>query len=172
MNIIDRVVSLSFPMSALVRYPLCSSVPSRGHVRVTRVRRAENAGFSPSRKVLSISLHPSRCLLWLHYVQHRLFTASVSHGGHFFLVAALVRSAVFFFQKNMFFLRASAGGRNKKLVLLCILYGVGLTCIHNILCFLVLEADCFRVGTHHIISLSVLIIFSDLGGWDAVAAAG
>jgi hypothetical protein len=63
----------------------------------------------------------------------------------------------------MFFLRASAGGRNKKMVLLCILYGVGLTCIHNILCFLVLEADCFRVGTHHIISLSVLIIFSDLG---------
>jgi hypothetical protein len=59
-----------------------------------------------------------------------------------------------------------------KMVLLCILYGVGLICIHNILCFLVLEADCFRVGTHHFISLSVLIIFSDLGGWDAVAAAG
>lgn len=116
MNIIDRVVFLSFPMSALVRYPLCSSVPSRGHVRVTRMRRAENAGFSSSRKVLSFSLHPSRCLLWLHYVQHRIFTASVSHGGHFFPVAALVRSAVFLFPKKKFFLRAYAGGRNKKWV--------------------------------------------------------
>jgi hypothetical protein len=111
-------------------------------------------------------------LLWLHYVQHRLFTASVSHGGHFFPVAALVRSAVSFFQKKYVLSPGFCWWAKQKMVLLCILYGVGLTCIHNILCFLVLEADCFRVGTHHIISLSVLIIFSDLGGWDAVAAAG
>lgn len=46
-----------------------------------------------------------------------------------------------------------------KMGILCILYGVGLTCNCMSSAFGSVEADCLRIGASRFISLSVLIIF-------------
>jgi hypothetical protein len=63
MNIIECVVScLFFPYVRSRQIPHMFERSQRGHVRVTRVRRAENDDFSSSRKVFFFYSHPSsRC---------------------------------------------------------------------------------------------------------------
>jgi hypothetical protein len=102
----------------------------------------------------------SRCCYGcIHHMQHRLFTASVSFGGHFFLLLPLcVLQSIFFLEKKAFFLRfffrtlvvsplhvmVSWWLRNKNGIL-CILYGVGLTCNCMSFAFGSVEADCFQM---------------------------
>lgn len=67
---------------------------------VTRVRRAESAGFSPSSKsaLFYTCIHLCRCCCGcIDLSQHRLLTASVSHGGPFSLLLPLcvLRSTLF-----------------------------------------------------------------------------
>lgn len=154
--------------------------PHWGYVRVTRVRRAEIDDFSSSRKVLFFSSHwSSRCCYGcIHHVQHRLFTASVSHGGHLFLLlpscvlqsisisktktCAFFLRALFFFGywlSRRYISRRGWCVSKPKMGILCILYGVGLTCNCMSSAFGSVEADCLRIGASRFISLSVLIIF-------------
>lgn len=49
--------------------------------------------------------------------------------------------------------------RNQKMGILCILYGVGLTCNCMSSAIGSVEADCLRIGAPCLVSLSILIIF-------------
>jgi hypothetical protein len=65
MNIIECVVFF-FSYVRSRQIPLMFEHPQWGHVRVTRVRRAEIDDFSSSRKVFFFSSHYFSVLLWLH----------------------------------------------------------------------------------------------------------
>lgn len=84
--------------------PLMFERPQWGHVRVTRLRRAENDDFSSSRKVLFLFASSRCCYGCIDHMQHRLFTASVSHGGHLFLLlhSCVLQSKIFRTKKKSF----------------------------------------------------------------------
>ena len=125
----------------------------------------------------SLRIHLRCCYGCIHHMQHRLFTASVSHGGHLFLLLpSCVLQSSFFFSTTKtcaFFLRAffrilviSPLHPLARLVcfeakkgILCILYGVGLTCNCMSSAFGSVEADYLRMRASCFISLSILIIF-------------
>lgn len=111
----------------------------------------------------SLHSHPSRCCYGcIDHMRHRLFTASVSHGGHFFLLLPSCVLRLIFEEENMcsFFLRAfftdtgyCAVAPHGVLVcfapkngILCILYGVGLICNMSSV-FGSVEADLFPNGS-------------------------
>lgn len=121
----------------------------------------------------SLRIHLRCCYGCIHHMQHRLFTASVSHGGHLFLLLPSCVLQSIFENTCAFFLRAfsdtgylavtshGAAGvfRTQKMGILCILYGVGLTCNCMSSAIGSVEADCLRIGAPCFISLSILIIF-------------
>ena len=103
MNVIERVVSflfLFFPVRSHQIPHFVRAFPNGDHVRMTRVRRAKSCRhfLQPLRKkVLFLNLHPLGAVMAGcigRILQHRLLSASVSHGGQLlacrFLFAALV----------------------------------------------------------------------------------
>lgn len=122
----------------------------------------------------SLRIHLRCCYGCIHHMQHRLFTASVSHGGHLFLLLPSCVLQSIFENTNVCFLSLGFFGywlsrrytsrrswcfSKPKMGILCILYGVGLTCNCMSSAIGSVEADCLRTGAPCFISLSILIIF-------------